>query len=398
MDMARASDLGFCMLRRTQYVAALLAVLAFSIESSLAQVSTRVPSEPVPSTPPETRATPPETPAAHRSRLPGVATWAYQLQNVDLQALAASPYDLVVIDYSRSADDGGRYTPEEIGRLKRKPDGGRRIVLAYLSIGEAESYRSYWREGWVEPLTVILGPVGSDRPPAGRNTDQPPRPATGKPRVVHVPSLTAPPWLGMENPSWPANYLVRYWEKAWQDIIFGKPSAELDRLVTAGFDGVYLDRVDAYLSARARPGSRAEMVQFVLALARHARSLRPAFAIVPQNAEELLADPEYLAAIDGIAKEDLFHGQGRNDEEPNPDAVARNSVSLLEHAKRQGRPVFVVEYVRAPQKIAAARQRILEHGFVPYFSVRALDQLMPLETALPPANSQPPGRPQEPKR
>lgn len=366
-----------------------------------AQGPTRLPSEPLPATPPRMQ---PEVPPASRSttRLPPVASWAYQLQNANLDAIAASPFDLVVIDYSRSADDAGRYTADEIARLRRKPDGGRRIVLAYLSIGEAESYRGYWRDDWVEPLTVILGAVAND--PAGRTgRAKAPlqRPATGRPRVLNFPSLTAPPWLGPENPSWSANYLVRYWDQTWQDIIFGSKDAELDRIVAAGFDGVYLDRVDAYLAAGKRATSRDEMVRFVLALAKHARALKPGFLIVPQNAEELLEEQAYFAAVDGIAKEDLFYGQARTDEDPNADEQVRQSLERLVDARRRGLPILVVEYVRAPAKQAAVRPRILEHGFVPYFSVRALDQLVTYDDSQnpPPAakdKAQPPDKGQRP--
>ena len=339
------------------------------------QTPTRLPSEPLAKTQPE--APRPPLPGRSSTRLPLPGSWAYQLQNADLEAIAASPFDLVVIDYSRTADDAGRYTAGEIARLQKKPDGSRRIVLAYLSIGEAESYRSYWRDHWVEPMTVIPGTVTNE--PAGRTgrakaSQQ--RPATGRPRVLNIPTLTAPPWLGLENPQWPANYLVRYWDQAWQDIIFGSKEAELDRIVASGFDGVYLDRVDAYLAATKRPGARDEMIRFVLALAQHARTARPAFLIVPQNAEELLESPDYIAAIDGIAKEDLFYGQARTDEDPNPEDQVRQALDHLDDARRRGLPVLVIEYVRAPAKQAAIRPRILEHGFVPYFSVRALDQLV----------------------
>jgi len=39
---------------------------------------------------------------------------------------------------------------------------------------------------------------------------------------------------------------VKYWDKEWQQIIYGTPGAYLDRILKAGFDGVYLDLVDAF--------------------------------------------------------------------------------------------------------------------------------------------------------
>ncbi len=143
-----------------------------------------------------------------------VRDWGYRLQpsrnqtrRQFLTALRSSPFDLIVIDYSLEGDDATRFTPEQIASLKR--DG--RKVVAYLSIGEAESYRWYWQEAW---------------------------------EADHdgVPDAGAPAWLLAVNPDWPGNYKVKYWDPAWQSIIFGY----LDIILGQGFDGVYLDIIDAY--------------------------------------------------------------------------------------------------------------------------------------------------------
>ncbi|MDI6886423.1 MAG: endo alpha-1,4 polygalactosaminidase [archaeon] len=59
-------------------------------------------------------------------------------------------------------------------------------------------------------------------------------------------SSQQPSWLAAENPVWPGNYKVRYWDSAWQKIIYGSDDADLDKILDAGFDGVYLDIIDAY--------------------------------------------------------------------------------------------------------------------------------------------------------
>ncbi|MCK5828208.1 endo alpha-1,4 polygalactosaminidase, partial [Candidatus Bipolaricaulota bacterium] len=51
-----------------------------------------------------------------------------------------------------------------------------------------------------------------------------------------------PEWLLDENPEWEGNYPVQYWHPQWRDIVF----VMLDAVLEAGFDGVYLDRVDVY--------------------------------------------------------------------------------------------------------------------------------------------------------
>lgn len=333
-----------------------------------------------------------------RKPLAGIKSWGYQLQNSDADAIASSPYDLIVIDHSRSGDDDNLFAPDELKRMQRKPDGSRRFVIAYLSIGEAENYRSYWDVDWVEPIQVMETEAGSVKSvePNGREPEranQPNQPnlarnGAGKTgpaassqspmatRTLRFPRLSAPVWLGRENENWVGNFLVRYWEKGWQDIIFGSPQSYLDRIIAAGFDGVFLDRVDAFSGVTdERVEGKADMVRFVTALAKYARSQKPGFVIVPQNAEELLLEPAYIASIDGIAKEDLLYGnpvEGR----ANPPAVTANSVKWLSLARKLELPVMVVEYTLDKDVADRLRGDLNAQGFISYFATKALDRLV----------------------
>ncbi len=73
--------------------------------------------------------------SASQSIVRSAQSWAYQLQG-GMGAIAGSHADVVVID----PDHAG-----SASRFKTKPGGGRRAVLAYLSIGEAETWRGYWK-------------------------------------------------------------------------------------------------------------------------------------------------------------------------------------------------------------------------------------------------------------
>jgi len=267
-------------------------------------------------------------------------SWGYQLQNPDPDELAGVSYDVIVIDYSRTGSDDAALTAAELDRLKRKPDGGRRIVLAYLSIGEAETYRYYWRWYW----GWFFG-------------------------------LLAPSWRGPQNREWRGNYGVRYWMDDWQKIIFKGENSYLDRIIKNGFDGAYLDKVDEFADmAKRNPDARAQMIAFVSALAAHARALKPEFLIVPQNGEELLADKDYRAVINGAGKEDLLFGESKDSRPNDPQSIDAN-VKLLQLLTHAGKPVFAVEYLDSPEKIAAARKRLLGYGFIPYFADRALEHM-----------------------
>lgn len=314
-----------------------------------------------------------------REILSQARSWAYQLQNYDFRALAASTADVLVVDYSINGDENNPISESAVRRLQRKGDGTRRIVLAYLSIGEAEEYRFYWNKDWIE---TDAKDAAADAPgaAAGVPVTQSPEPA----KPARWLSPTAPVWLGDENESWSGNFAVKYWEPGWQDLIVGTGgSSYLDRILAAGFDGVYLDRVDAFYEfSDERPTAADEMVAFVGRIAAEARRRRPGFLVVPQNGEELLMRAGYVDIIDAIAKEDLLYGSPEQGK-PNSPAQVANTNGWLSQARRAGRPVLVIEYIDDRAEIAEARRQLVNLGYVPTFGPRLLDGLSPESTPPP---------------
>jgi len=112
----------------------------------------------------------------------------------------------------KSFSGGIPLTNDDVHRLQKKPNGARRLVIAYMSVGEAEDYRYYWKAGWEK---------------------------------------SKPQFLEQENKLWKGNYKVRYWDKQWHVILYGNGNEELfgdsypGRVIAAGFDGVYMDVLDA---------------------------------------------------------------------------------------------------------------------------------------------------------
>lgn len=267
-------------------------------------------------------------------------TWAFQLKNLDAaqQAkIAASPYDVVVID-SEDYPNGveRQLTPSEVAALKKKPDGSKRLVIAYFSVGEAESYRYYWKKEWTKKK---------------------------------------PSWVGKENKEWKENFLVKYWEPTWQNIIFGKPDAFADRVIAQGFDGFYIDRADAYYYFGDTADVRQKMRDFIIKLTDYMRAKKPDVAILVQNAEELLDNKAYVAAIDGIAKEDLLFGISHKEDRNKADDVSESSALLLS-AQKSGKKIFVIEYLTRAAYIAEAKKKLDELGFVMYTGPRGLGELV----------------------
>jgi cysteinyl-tRNA synthetase len=249
--------------------------------------------------------------------LSGVASWLYVLGDIgraDAAKIAASNAGLVVIDATDFSDDDPRpYTAPELEALRGWQD---KLLVSYLSIGEAEEYRAYWKSEW---------------------------------------SQNPPDFLSAANPEWPDNYTVKYWEKAWQDIVF----QAVDDIVAAGFNGLYLDIVDAFeFWEEVAPDSgidyRREMAQFVAAIDAHATATLDRmgdsrdFVLIGQNGESLIDDPTYRAHIDGLAKEDLRFAYPNDSESQirpvSPEDYAE-AASYLDKAEAAGIEVFLVEYL-----------------------------------------------------
>lgn len=122
-----------------------------------------------------------------------------------ITAVTSTNYDLLIMDLFFK--DNTQFTSSEITQLKNKANGGKRLILSYMSIGEAENYRYYWQPSW--------------------NTNK-------------------PSWLDTQNPIWAGNYKVKYWNKEWQNIIYDSNNSYVKKIIDSNFDGVYLDIIDAF--------------------------------------------------------------------------------------------------------------------------------------------------------
>ncbi len=275
-------------------------------------------------------------------------TWAYVLQAEKLapsasqaaERLAECDRDWIVLD--AFFQPPRRWRPAELERIRRGKPG--RKILAYLSIGEAERYRPYWKKSWERRRPLFLGP---------------------------------------ENPQWKGNYQVRYWRPEWQRLIL----EEVSRIVRTGFDGLFLDKVDAFEDYEFDPAAgdwiphrrnphtgrsyRQDMLRWVLRVAQHGRQRRPGLLIVPQNGTQLLADRHFVRSIDAVAVEDLFFA-GDTPQEPQH---TQNILRHLQPVLRSGKPVLCIEYCQQPQWQAVAIKRARQHGLSLILTSRELDRL-----------------------
>ncbi len=255
-----------------------------------------------------------------------VKSFACQLQNLD--PAKVPPTDLLITDPTR--DGSTRLTPAEMAQLKT----GKRLLLGYLSIGEAENYRPYWQKGW-----------------------KPGNPA----------------WLGPTNRKWGGNYKVRYWDPAWRELAL-KNAEEIQK---QGFDGLFLDVVDGWEFWQARfPQAKTQMSMLVQAIAAQTRRQQADFGIFLNGGDGLLEEPGLLGSITGVAKEEIFYGLGGDGRLTPPEFTAACQ-KRLKVAVESRILVLSIDYTNDPKQKRRARERAQQGGYLEFIGSRGLDRIPP---------------------
>jgi cysteinyl-tRNA synthetase len=201
---------------------------------------------------------------------------------------------------------------------------------------------------------------------------------------------------------------VAYWDADWKDIIiYGEHQgagsgrdyqSALDEAIKDGFDGIYLDWVEAFEDRSVLAAARAEgldpaqeMVTFIEELGRHSRGRRPGFLIVQQNGAALVeGHPELTELIDGLAQEAIWYDGDATDRWDDDDGydwendgdLSQYYLDYLDEYLDVGLPVFNCEY--ALGYAAEAYELSQAAGLVPYVTRRSLGRL----TTTPPPDGQ----------
>jgi cysteinyl-tRNA synthetase len=256
-----------------------------------------------------------------------------QLQDVDPEAVRQADPDVVVVDYSWDGGAARELTTEDVEGLRRRP-GSPRVVLAYLSIGEAESYRWYWKDGA----------------------------AGGRAR-----------FLSKANPAWQGNYRVKYWDDAWVAILSEGRRSYLARIQDAGFDGVYLDTVDSaeWFEEEGMEDAADRMADLVVRLGDVARSGRPGFLIVAQNPFPILRRADAVATLSGAVGEAIAF----KDEDAADTREWEGQLRQLRRLRTLGKTVMMVEYVRTAEGRSRFADLCAAEGFLCYAGTRTLGRI-----------------------
>lgn len=309
-----------------------------------------------------------------------VETWAYQIQDLFFPdaswELAVSRYDMIVVEPTRtdwSSEDAREFDTEAmVAELAGSAAGDgvhRKRVVAYVDIGEAEDWRWYWT--WSTTWEV------------------------GDPMPADWPDYI----VGRDPDGWDGNYPVAYWDPAWKNVVLegdglsaaphGDWVSIVDETIRAGFDGIYLDWVEAFEDETVRARAAAdgvdpaeEMITFIGEMRAYARERDPEFLIIQQNAASLIdGHPELADVIDAIAQEAIWYDgsatdswrESRGHDLDNDADLVEYYLDHLATYRAAGLPVFDCEY--ALQNADDAYEKSSAEGFVPYATRRSLGRI-----------------------
>lgn len=299
--------------------------------------------------------------------LKSVASWMYQIQELDASgavgALAATDYQMLVLEPTYTNVDQEDFdVVEMIQSLRIRPNGSHRLLIAYIDIGEAEDYRTYWGSDWVAPTATKRG---------------------------------SPDFLITIDPDgWSGNYPVAFWDSRWQELWLGE-NGLVAKLAKLGFDGVYLDWVEAYDNDRVKAKAEEDgvnaadaMVEFISQIRQAGRRVTSDLLVVAQNAPYLIDESTkgYASVIDALAMEDTwFRGEGDAEWDdpdagdiPNDDADEFSTEGRLDQYKKykdRGLPVFTVDYCIDDENAARVYRDSRANGLVPLVTRVSLSRL-----------------------
>jgi cysteinyl-tRNA synthetase len=287
-----------------------------------------------------------------------VSTWMYQIQWLDenetIDELDNTQYDMLVVEPGFNFKEDQYDVNYLVSSLKQKPNGEARLLLAYIDIGQAEDYRTYWQTSWVAPTATEPG----------------------------IPDFL----VTIDPDGWSGNYPVAYWNAEWQEIWLGT-NGLIKQIANYGFDGIYLDWVEAYDDDKVREAATAdgknienEMMLFIQKMGDLGRTINPNFLVVPQNAPYLLdANADFYASIiDALATEDTwFYGEGDVDwnhsdagdlsggDRHAGDYSTANRIAQSMTYLALGIPVFTVDYCISEENGIQTYINSYDNGFIP---------------------------------
>lgn len=220
--------------------------------------------------------------------------------------------------------DPDEYTAEEVLALKARG----KIVIGYLSVGEAEDYRWFF-------------------------------------------SRVKPDWLQGENPNWPGHFCVDANRTGWHRLLL---DTVIPAILEKGFDGLYLDTVDT-----ASPHNFPETEPGMVALIRGIKVTFPGKILIASNANFIVE--VISSSIDALAVEDLFSYYDHEEKfyKKTSRSIRQPLIrELLSIGEKYNLPIFTIDYAGPTDRslLGYAYRSSSSYGFIPYVGTVELDRIL----------------------
>jgi len=220
----------------------------------------------------------------------------YQLQKANFNDLKNLTWTVIFL-----SPEDINLTTEQVNELKNNWN----ILIAYLSIWEAETYQNYWDSSWIDSNWKL----------------------TNK----------APNWLWEKNPNWDS-YKVKYWLTWWQNIIFN----QIKNIKNKWYDWILLDTVDTYWYwswYKWVSDADKKMINFIWKIRNY---LWDYLAIIPNWWLPLVKKTWYLDLINGQLTESLFSYKNKERTQNDKDW----QLQYLNKVKQAWKQVFDIDYIK----------------------------------------------------
>ncbi|MCE4602010.1 MAG: endo alpha-1,4 polygalactosaminidase [Desulfurococcales archaeon] len=202
------------------------------------------------------------------------------------------------------------------------------LLLAYLNVGYAEEWRSYWS------------------------------------------NISGAPWV--HGPTeYDGEYYIEYWRPEWHEIMKQMTTQYLDM----GFEGIYLDNIDAAeIIGETSPSwasgvdTQREMISLVCNISNHVKSLNPGYKVYINigGVYDMLYNQTLLDCIDGVLREELWTAwTGANETIPQDPDETRGALAALEYAHNAGKEILVADPARTGEEAEDLCSRAWSRGFIP---------------------------------
>jgi len=205
------------------------------------------------------------------------------------------------------------------------------ILIAYISIGEAEDYREYWKD------------------------------------------IEAVDWIVGQNPNWEGNYYVDYSNPEWQQLIL---EVVIPKIIKQKFKGLMLDTIDTFyvLENMGKVDAKKNMAEFIHKI----HKMYPSLFLISNNGFDILEN--ISEDISGVLTEDIFMMVDFDNDSykkvPKEEREYKLGI-LREMQQKHNLPIFVIDYIPNDNKkmIEENIKKLKQLKFVPYIAEKNLDRI-----------------------